>query len=202
MTSAKTSKVSYDLNSTLRVANILICVITAYLYNTTGSTDYVNELTIFLLCLFAIENICMLLYEKRRRNPFILLLVLVVTVFYMMRIPSLIWMPLSASTLQIMSITTLDLNYALIFILFANASMFLGFYLGNKHNVHHLHLSFSDDTIPSVKNSILILILYILVTFASSTNPAIWGRLYLFTTILLMNQNLICLLYTSDAADE
>lgn len=193
MKTADTSKSSYDLNALLSVANILICGLTIYLYFTVGDTDYTNLFTVLLVCLFTIENILMLSYEKRRRNPFILILVLVVTVFYMMRIPILIWLPSSAGSFQLLSIKAIDLNYALTFILLANASMFLGFYIGKKHNVNRINLSFSNETSPKVKNAIIIMIFLILINFFGVLDPEIFGRLSGFLSGLFCNLQIILL---------
>jgi hypothetical protein len=67
MTSAYTSKSSYDLNALLVIANILICGVTIYLYFTTDDTNYVNLSTVLMSCLLSIENIWMLLYEKKKK---------------------------------------------------------------------------------------------------------------------------------------
>lgn len=193
MTSTIKRTNSYDLNSLLRVANVLICGFTIYLYFTTGDTDYVNLLTVFLACLFVIENIGMLLYERRRRNPFIIILVLLMTVFYMFRIATLIISPSSAMTLQVSSITARDLNYALIFILFSNASMFLGFHIGIKKNVIRKSITFEDDQTPKINNAIIIICLLVLINFFGILNPEIFGRLSGFISTLFINQHIILL---------
>lgn len=193
MTSAYTSKSSYDLNALLVIANILICGVTIYLYFTTDDTNYVNLSTVLMSCLLSIENIWMLLYEKKKKNSFILILVLVVTVFYIVRIPTLILIPSSAISFQESSVTVIDLNYTLTFILFANASMFLGFYIGTKHNARHINLSFSNDPIPKIKNSIIILSLLILINFFGFLNSEIFGRLNGFISEVFFNQHIILL---------
>lgn len=193
MISNYTSKSSYDLNALLCIANVLICGITIYLYFTTGDTVYTNLLTVFLGCLFAIENIGMLSYEKRRKNPFIIILVLVATVFYLLRIPTLLLIPSSAITFQMLSITVTDVNYALTFILLSNASMFLGFYVGTKHNVRRINLSFSNDTSPKVKNAIIIISIIILVDFFTILSPEIFGRFSGFIAMIFFNQQIIIL---------
>jgi hypothetical protein len=193
MTSANTSKSSYDLNTLLSVTNILISGLTIYLHYVIGSTDYTNLLTVILICFFSIENILFLLYEKKRRNPFILILILVVTVFYMIRIPTLILMPSSAFRFELLSITVTDINYALTFILLANASMFLGFYIGTKHGVRNTNLTFSNDPNPKVKNAIIIISLVILMNFFDVLNREILGRLVGFATAVIFNSQIILL---------
>lgn len=188
-----TTKASHDLNTLLIIANVLICVITAYLYFTRDNFEYVDFITVFITYLFAIENIGMLSYEKRRRNPFILILVLVGTFFYMMRIPSLIWIPSSAITFELLSIKATDLNYSLSFILLANASMFLGFHLGTKHKIHHTNLSFSKDANPKVKNALILISIVILTNYFNVLNQEIFGRLSGFISQILFNPHIIIL---------
>jgi hypothetical protein len=189
-----TSKSLYDLNSLLTAANVLICVLISYLYFTTGNTDYVNIFTVFLVYLFAIENIGMLVYEKKRRNPFIIILVLVVTLFYMIRIATLIISPSSAMIFQVASIMAKDLNYALIFILFANASIFLGFYIGNKNNIIRKNILCEDNHAPKLRNALIIITFLILIDFFSVINQELFGRLTGFIQTLFFNQHIILLL--------
>ena len=192
MTKSTTSL--YDLNSLLRVANVVICGLSIYLYYIKDDNDLVNIFTLFLLGLFAIENIWMLSYEKRRRNPFILILVLVVTVFYMARIATILHIPTSASLFQTAFITTAkDLNYALIFILLSNASMFLGFYIGRKNNIIRKNITFSDDPVPKVHNAIIIIIPCVLVQFFNVLNPEAFGRLTGYVQGIIYNQQIILL---------
>lgn len=193
MTTTKTPK-SYDINYLLIVANILLYGIIIYLYTTTGDTDYVNISTVMIAGLFAVENIGMLLYEKNRRDPLVLLLVLLVTVFYILRIPTLIWSPLSAKTFNILSITVSDLNYALIFILLSNASMFLGFYFGRKNNVMMKNRTYISSHAPDIKNPIIILILLALINFFNLISTDLFGRLSGFVQYVFFNQDIILLL--------
>lgn len=193
MTSANTSKRSYDLNFLLRFANILICALSIFLYCTEDSNDYVDIGTLLLAVLFAVENIGMLLYEKRRRNPFILILVFVMTVFYVSRIPTLIWMPSSAMTFQKLSITAADLNYSLLFILLANLSMFLGFHTGANFAMHRMNLSFQHDSIPQTKNAIIVITIVILINFFDFLNLEYLGRLSGFIKVLFCNMYVIIL---------
>jgi len=194
MTSAKTSKTLYDLNSLLSVANVLICGIIICLYYIKDDNGIVNIFTLLLGCLFAIENIGMLSYEKRRRNPFILILVLVVTVFYMARIATILYVPTSASLFGNNFITSAkDLNYALIFILLSNASMFLGFYIGRKNNASLKKMTCEDDHVPKINNALIIINLCVLVQFFNLINPETFGRLTGYVQTIFFNQQIIFL---------
>lgn len=192
-----TAKV-YDLNTLLRVANVLICSLTIYLYcNMKDENDYVNIFTIVLGGLFAIENIGMLSYEKRRRNPFILILVILMTVFYMARIATLTFMPASMLAYGVNFITASDINYTLIFILLSNASMFLGFHIGGKNNVIRENITCADDPAPKARNAIIIISLLVLVEFSNVISVEKFGRLSGFVQYIVNMQIIILFTFTS-----
>ncbi|MFC1590931.1 hypothetical protein ACFL43_00235 [Thermodesulfobacteriota bacterium] len=123
---------AYDLNVLLRLANLIVCGIIIALYVKMGAdSSLVDFFTIVLAVIFAIENIGMLSYEKRKRNPFIIILVFVTTVFYLLRIATIIHIPESALYYGIVSdFGAENMNNAMLFILLANGAMFLGFCLG------------------------------------------------------------------------
>ena len=115
----------YDLNSLLVIGNCCICVLAIILYYYKGNNQYVDIYTVILLCIFGAENLLILLYERKIRDPFIMILMVVVLIFYMTRIVTLLYDPYSLA-LDIHSATPNDLNYSLLFILLSNASIFLG----------------------------------------------------------------------------
>ena len=125
---AKKKKSMYDFNSILRGINIFLCLLSIYLHVSKGDNEYTNQTTIVLGVLLGMENIAMLIYEKKTNNPFLIILVFLITIFYLLRVCTLISVPFS-EIFSRDSITVGDLNYALIFIILSNASMFFGFYL-------------------------------------------------------------------------
>jgi hypothetical protein len=119
------NKAGCDLNSIFLFINILICTCGVCIYGYKGSNQYIDGLTIILLCIFGELNLLMLLYEKKKRDPFILIVIIVSSVFYMGRVVTLLYDPWSVP-LDAGSYTCDDLNYSLIFIILSNASIFLG----------------------------------------------------------------------------
>lgn len=115
----------YDLNTLFQIGNFCTCIIAITLYYNVGGNDYVDLNTLCLLWLLGGQNILMLWYEKRKRDPFILILVGMTLVFYMVRIVTLLYIPWSLA-LNRYPITPNDLNYSLQFIFFSNAVIFLG----------------------------------------------------------------------------
>ena len=67
----------------------------------------------------------MLAYEKRRRDPFILIMLAVTTLFYTTRILSLLYDPWSLVLMRY-PFEASDLNYSIVFIAAANISIFFG----------------------------------------------------------------------------
>ena len=67
----------------------------------------------------------MLLYERKKTDPFVLILVVFSLAFYMLRILTLLNDPWSVALVS-HSMTSADVNYSLIFIMLSNGSIFLG----------------------------------------------------------------------------
>lgn len=163
----KSTKSFYDFNSILKFFNILLCIFTIYLYSIKGANEYVNTFTIILAIIITSENIGMLFYEKRRSNPFIIILVFITTVFYTARITTLVGIPISETFLRD-SITFDDLNYALIFIFFCNASIFLGLYISKALNVKNINLIKTAYSPRKTRNLLVILSVAILLVIMGS----------------------------------
>ena len=115
----------YDLSTLLQVGNILIGLAAIILYGTFGTSEYVDIYTIYLAGFLLLQNIAMLAYEKRRRDPFILIMLTVTTLFYTTRILSLLYDPWSLVLMRY-PFEASDLNYSIVFIAAANISIFFG----------------------------------------------------------------------------
>ncbi len=194
---ARKVKTKYDLNLILQIANLFVFGICVYLYSTTDGNNLVNIITIILVGLFAIENIGMLAYEKKNRNPFIIILVIVVTVFYMARVATILHIPASVSvydSLFIPSVT--DINNALIFILLANAAMFAGFYSAGKYNATERKIACEEDNSPKSGNAIIIIALVVLVSFFNVLNFELLGRLTGYIQTFLNRNTLLLFTFT------
>lgn len=115
----------YNLSSILQIANMCLGTLAAILYFNLGENEYVNGYTIFLACFLSLQNIGMLSYQKKTNDPFILILVLIATLFYLTRVSSLIYVPWSLA-LSRFSSTVDDVNYSLLYICISNISIFAG----------------------------------------------------------------------------
>lgn len=122
------SSVSYDLSGLLQFGNLLIGIVTPIMYIYSGPTKFINFYTVLLASVFSLQNILMLYYEKKHRDPFILILILVTTLFYLTRTITLLYDPHPhfSSALLRYKLNAKDINYSLFFIALSNISIFMG----------------------------------------------------------------------------
>lgn len=116
---------SRDLSTWLQAANLLFVLLTVVLYFPFGPNVYVNFYTVLLALFFGAVNILILHFEKKDRDPFLVILVFVSTFFYLTRVSTLLYDPWSQALARY-PFEAGDLNRALLFILFSNLSIALG----------------------------------------------------------------------------
>ncbi|MDP1812038.1 MAG: hypothetical protein Q8K66_11620 [Sediminibacterium sp.] len=163
----KSTKSLYDLNSILKFLNGFLCILSIYLYSINGANEYVNIYTIGLAAILGLENIGMLFYEKRRRNPFIIILVFNMSVFYLLRVVTLIYNPSSATFIRD-SILPGDINYSIVFIILSNISIFLGLYTSNLITVKHIDNKVHLFSFRKLYNLFAILFFLLILIFISN----------------------------------
>ena len=115
----------YHLSSILQIVSMSMGLLANVLYFNMGENEYVNGYTILLACFLSLQNIAMLSYQKKTNDPFILILVLIATLFYLTRVSSLIYVPWSLA-LSRYSLTVDDFNYSFLYICISNISIFVG----------------------------------------------------------------------------
>lgn len=118
-------KIAFDLSTLLQISNLCIGLIAVILYYNIGPNEYVDVYTIILTCIFSVQNILMLSYEKTHRDPFLLILILVVTLFYTTRVLTLLYDPWSLVLLRY-DFTARDFNHSFLFIIISNIAIFMG----------------------------------------------------------------------------
>lgn len=186
------SKISlYDFNSILKVTNLVLCILSIYFYSLHSTNEYVDQFTIFLAVIIALENIVMLFYEKKKRNPFIVILIFVTTLFYLGRITTLVASPFSL-TFQKLSINYEDLNYSLIFIILSNASIFLGLYIGKKFTSKIKSVKIRLYSVRKTSNLIIIIFLLGALTFLNIFGLSA-GELGAFLILLFLHSEVVLL---------
>lgn len=123
--SKMTKKFTLNLSTLLQLGNLITCLLAILLYVEFGANEFVDVYTIYLTCFFSFQNILMLSYQKKSLDPFLLILVLVTTLFYLTRVPSLLYEPWSLALFRY-PFTAEDLNHAFLFICISNISIFMG----------------------------------------------------------------------------
>ena len=116
----------FDLNILLRAVNLLLCFLGIVGYSVKGGNQYVDIVAICLLCVFCAENIIFLLYEKKQSNQFVIILVGYATLFYALRVVTLLGSPYSIVLGRNAGFSFQNLNHTLLFIMLSNAAIFLG----------------------------------------------------------------------------
>lgn len=188
---------SVDLNTLLQIANGFVYVLIVYLFSIEGQIDRVDGVTIFLASFFAIENIGMLLYEKKRQNPFILLLVFVMTVFYFARIGTILYIPESASRIGATHFNSAaELNFALIFIMLSNASMFLGFLTGRRNGNRPTNIVWRGHHISTMRIAIIIVCCLALDNYFGIINFVTFGLLGSYKSLFINKEILVLFSFT------
>jgi hypothetical protein len=125
-------KAGYSLNSLLSFANVGLCFFGVLSSAWFGQTAFVGPVTAALLCLFGLENGLLLWYERKHGDPFVLVLVLISLVFYMGRVVTLMYDPFSPSLRHDPYFQSTDLDFSLVFIILANAAIWLGLSSGGR----------------------------------------------------------------------
>ncbi len=143
-----------DLNKILKVTNILVFILMWCSYIKNGDGLYVNFSTILLGTLLSVQIGTFLFFEKKRRDPFVLLLCIQMTIYFLFRIVTLLNYEFS-NVFNRFPFTPGDLNYALIYILIANLVLYFGLTINSlKPSI----LIKSFNTVPIKTYLVLILI--------------------------------------------
>ncbi|NRS90152.1 hypothetical protein HNQ02_003089 [Flavobacterium sp. 7E] len=132
-----------DLNKILKVSNLGILVLLWYSFYKIGESLYVNLNTILLGTVLSLQIGVFLFLEKRKRDPFVILLCLQMVFYFLLRIVTLLNYSFSNVFIRF-PFTATNLNYALVFIIIAN----LAFYFGLT--INGLRKSTLDQAIKAV----------------------------------------------------
>ncbi|RWX02395.1 hypothetical protein [Flavobacterium cerinum] len=114
-----------DLNKILKVTSFGLLILLWYSYSKHGDGLYVDLTTVLLGTALSIQIVTFLFFERKRRDPFVLLLCLQMTVYFLLRIVTLLNYEFS-NVFTRFPFTANDLNHALVFILVANQVFYFG----------------------------------------------------------------------------
>jgi hypothetical protein len=122
-----TSQRMVDFNSLLRLFNSIVAALLVYaaFHFDAAKNEYMNSQTLLLGMALAVQTHLALVFERRRRDPFIVMLCFVTITYYTLRVFTLYLYPVSA-VFERFSYDASDTNYALVFILVANLFIFAG----------------------------------------------------------------------------
>ncbi|MFC4209929.1 hypothetical protein ACFOWA_01970 [Pedobacter lithocola] len=124
------SKRAIDLNKILKIVNLGILFLLWYSYLEKGDGLYVNLNTILLGTLLSIQIGFFLFFEEKRRDPFVILLCLQMTIYFLLRILTLLNYEFSNVFTRYPFVPE-NLNDALVFILVANLIFYFGLKINN-----------------------------------------------------------------------
>ena len=79
-----------DFNSILAVLNPLIAIATLTAYDQVGVNAYLDGDTILLTMLLAVQTQIVLFIERRRREPFVILVTFTLILYYSLRVLTLL----------------------------------------------------------------------------------------------------------------
>lgn len=119
---------SVDLNRVIGWINVILAVVTVSVYASIGANAYLDYESIVLSTLLAAQVQGALWMERRRRNPFVLLVCFILVTYYFVRILTLLLVPFSF-VLDRFEYLPADSNRALLFMLAANVALFTGLFL-------------------------------------------------------------------------
>lgn len=186
------NKDNFDLNFLLVIVNVLLCITALALYITTGPNQYIELYTVILLCLLGSQNALMLLYGRIKREPFVLILAAITTVFFVTRIVSLLYNP-SSITFNRSVVTPSDINYILMFIMLSNVSVFLGLNATKRKIVYDENIP-EDQSPARALNVIIILFVAIIILYVGLLPVSVFGRFSGYILAVFFRLRLILLL--------
>lgn len=116
-----------DFNSILMIVNAIVLVLTLLGLPRLGQSRYIDGGTILLAVALSIQTHVVLLLERKRRDPFVILLAFIMITFYSFRIFTLILYSFS-DVFDRISFDPSQANNALFFILLANTFLYAGLF--------------------------------------------------------------------------
>ena len=116
-----------DFNAILAVVNVVVAVLTLIAYDRLGDNPYLDGDGIVVAMLLAVQTQVVLFIERRRRDPFVILVTFTLIVYYSLRILSLLLVPFSF-VFDRFDYLPADSSRALLFILVANVFLFAGLF--------------------------------------------------------------------------
>lgn len=187
---------SYDLNTLLQFLNIAILLLIFVTYIINGGNNFVDNYTVGISVTFAIQNSLLLFWEKKSREPLLMLLMLTIIPFYLLRVATLLYEPWS-EVLPRFPFSPNDMNHALLFIMLSTLSLCLGIKsadFGDRFSRKTRCFSTFSENAPT--RLFVIMIVIIIFDVLSVLGENIFGSFRGFISILLNADIVLILLIT------
>lgn len=136
----------YDFNTILKVVNLTILGLLFYTLFVFESNDYINSWSLFLGIILSLQTHVALYYERKYRDPFVVLLSYYMVFYYSLRILTLVFFP-ESHVFDRYEYGPDDSNYSLIFIIISNTFLYLGLF--SKKTVEPVIKHINYKTLPS-----------------------------------------------------
>ena len=190
------NKKYYDLNGIFQLANACILIAILYLYFLKGPNDYINGYTIAISVVFGVQNSMLLIWERKSREPLLMLLMLTVILFYLLRVATLLYEPWS-EVLPRFPFTPNDMNHALLFIMLSTLSISLGIKSADFCNRFSRKVPrFSTFSENAPTRLFVIMIVIIVFDALSALGENVFGSLRGYISILFYADIVLTLLIT------
>ena len=187
-----------SLNKILRIINIGILITTWYLFNELGGNYYINLTTIILGTILGIETHLFLIYADKKKNSLLFILSFILVIYFLFRIPTLLFTTFSVVFLRF-TISYLDSNFALLFIIISNIFLFLGIHIATIRN-KNIPIKLQKDKPSKDYKIILVIILPYFLTFSYLLKIDSITKLFGFIQNVFLNPATIifmCIIYFS-----
>ena len=117
-----------DLNGILAWINALVVLATVFAFTQVGGNEYMNGTTVVLAAVLGVQTQAALWIERRRRDPFVIVLAFILILYYSLRLLTLLLVG-SSIVLDRFPYAPSDSNVALLFMIVANAFFYAGLYV-------------------------------------------------------------------------
>jgi hypothetical protein len=121
------ARTAIDINTVLTALNLFVAALIAYAIPYAANNPYVDQETMQLGLLLSLQTHVALFFEKRRRDPFVILFAFTTILYFSLRLFTLALYPYSV-VFERYSYGPADSNFGLIFIIVANLFMYAGFF--------------------------------------------------------------------------
>lgn len=178
-----------SFNKILRLINFSLLLFSLYLFNERGENEFINQNTIILGSLLAIQIHTFLVYENRRNVPLLTILCFQLIFYYLMRVISLTFIPFSV-VFNRYTITVEDVNFGLFYIILSNLFIFAGIWMA----LNAKKLRTYGEVLQNKSNVYKILGFFLLVIILGRPNLlgiALLDRLFDFIKLLFLNPSII-----------